>query len=99
MRCTSGAARQWRRSLGGVFVILAEHIPPELVTIASRCVRVDFGPLPESVIAEALRAEGVGDEVAAELAAAAEGRLDRARLLAGDPEWAGRRPRPQIVLG
>ena len=28
-----------------VFVILAEYVPPELVTIASRCVRVDFQPL------------------------------------------------------
>ena len=29
-----------------IFVILAEYLPPELVTIASRCVRVDFVPLP-----------------------------------------------------
>ena len=28
-----------------VFVILAEQLPLELVTIASRCVQVDFGPL------------------------------------------------------
>src|ERR1700733_14877896 len=28
-----------------VFVILAEHVPPELITIASRCVRIDFPPL------------------------------------------------------
>ncbi|MDQ1373662.1 MAG: polymerase subunit delta, partial [Actinomycetota bacterium] len=29
-----------------VFVILAEHVPAELVTIASRCCRIDFGPIP-----------------------------------------------------
>ena len=28
-----------------IFVILAELVPPELVTIASRCVTVEFGPL------------------------------------------------------
>ena len=28
-----------------VFVLLAEEVPPELVTIASRCVTVEFGPL------------------------------------------------------
>ena len=28
-----------------VFIVLADHVPPELVTIASRCVRFDFPPL------------------------------------------------------
>jgi DNA polymerase III subunit delta' len=74
-----------------VFVILADYVPPELVTIASRCVRIDFAPLSAGVIAETLRREGIDANAAEELAAAADGRLDRARLLAGDPEFATRR--------
>jgi DNA polymerase-3 subunit delta' len=74
-----------------VFVILAEHVPPELVTIASRCARVDFSPVAPDVIAERLTAEGVDPAVAAEVAAAAGGRPERARLLASDPGFAARR--------
>lgn len=68
-----------------VFVILAEHVPPELTTIASRCARVDFAPLGAAHVAEALRLEGVPGSVADAVAAASAGRLDRARLLAADP--------------
>ena len=39
---------------GTFFVVLADELPPNLVTIASRCVRVDFVPLTTSVIAGAL---------------------------------------------
>ncbi|HVM06009.1 MAG TPA: hypothetical protein VM242_12625 [Acidimicrobiales bacterium] len=74
-----------------VFVILAEHVPPELVTIASRCARVDFSPVAPDVIAERLVTEGVGPALAAEVAAAAGGRPERARLLASDPGFAARR--------
>jgi len=74
-----------------VFVILADHLPSELVTIASRCVRVDFVPLAPALIADTLVAEGVPADLASELAAASDGRLDRARLLAGDPEFVTRR--------
>src|SRR5205085_2062514 len=52
-----------------VFVILAEHVPSELVTIASRCCRVDFGPLAPERVAAALEAEGVPPETAHEPAA------------------------------
>src|SRR4051812_14209034 len=74
-----------------VFVILAEVVPPELVTIASRCVLVEFGPLAPERVAAALVAEGVDGEVAAEAASSSGGRLDRARLLASDPGFAARR--------
>jgi DNA polymerase-3 subunit delta' len=84
---------------GTVFVILAEHVPHELETIASRCVRIDFSPLSPAVIAGALRADGVPAEQADELATAADGRLDRARLLAGDPEFGLRRKAWQDVPG
>lgn len=74
-----------------VFVILAEHLPPELVTIASRCVRVDFAPLGREALVEALTAEGTDPETAGLLAEASGGRLDRARLLASDPQFVERR--------
>ena len=74
-----------------VFVILAEQVSPELVTIASRCVRIDFGPLTPDQVTEALVAEGVDAAVAREVAGASSGRLDRARLLAGDPNFGVRR--------
>lgn len=74
-----------------VFLVLAEQVPPELVTIASRCVRIDFAALPAEVIASVLLSEGVEPALAEEVAAAAAGRLDRARLLAADPGFAGRR--------
>ncbi len=72
------------------FVLLADLVPPELVTIASRCVVVDLDPLAEEVIVAVLVAEGVAPAAAEEAAAAAGGRLDRARLLAGDPGFASR---------
>ena len=74
-----------------VFIVLADHVPPELITIASRCVRFDFPPLNEDAIAAALIAEGVDAAVAEEVARGAGGRMDRARLLATDPEVAARR--------
>lgn len=74
-----------------VFVILAEHLPPELVTIASRCVQVDFGPLRADQVAAALVAEGADAGIAGEVAAVAGGRLDRARLLIHDTGFAERR--------
>ncbi len=74
-----------------VYVVMAEQVPPELVTIASRCARVDFAPVPTGVIVEALVGEGVEAELAAEVAAASGGRVDRARLLASDAGFAARR--------
>lgn len=74
-----------------VFVVLAEQVPPELVTIASRCVQVPLAPLGSGQVAAALVAEGVDETTAAEVAEASGGRLDRARLLASDPGFAARR--------
>jgi DNA polymerase-3 subunit delta' len=74
-----------------VFVILAEHVPQELVTIASRCCRIDFGPIPTEQLAAALEVEGVDATAARAAPEAANGRLDRARLLASDPGFAARR--------
>lgn len=74
-----------------VFVVLAEYIPPELRTIASRCMTVEFPPLTERQVVAALVDEGVGAERASQLAEAAGGRLDRARLLAADAGFEARR--------
>jgi DNA polymerase-3 subunit delta' len=74
-----------------VFVLLADFVPPELVTIASRCVRIDVPPLPEALVASVLEGEGVEPARAAAVAVAAAGSLDRARLLVTDSGLAARR--------
>jgi len=74
-----------------IFVILAEYVPPELITIASRCVQVNFDGLTAAQVAAVLEAEGTLPERAAEVAAASGGRLDRARLLATDAGFEARR--------
>ncbi len=74
-----------------VFVVLAEHVPADLITIASRCVRIDFRPVPLAAVVELLVADGVSPERADHLAEVAGGRPDRARLLAADPGFEARR--------
>ena len=69
------------------FVILAEDVPPELVTIASRSVRIDLGPVPLAAVVARLESEGVPADRARPVAAAAAGDLDRARLLATDERF------------
>ncbi|MEO1064222.1 MAG: hypothetical protein AAFZ07_22610 [Actinomycetota bacterium] len=73
-----------------VFVVLADEVPPELVTIASRCVQVPFGPVPTSAVVDALVASGVEPATATVAADAASGDLRRARLLATDDELGAR---------
>ncbi len=73
-----------------VFVMLADTVPPEIVTIASRCVPVEFGPLPSPELEAALVAEGADPERAAVAAMAAGGDVDRARLLVTDDALAER---------
>jgi DNA polymerase-3 subunit delta' len=73
---------------GTFFVVLAEEITPELVTIASRCVRIDFRPVPTQVLVDRLISEGVEPDRAADIAGAAHGDLRRARLLATDERLA-----------
>ena len=76
---------------GTLFVVLADEVTPDLVTIASRCVQFEFPPLSQSVIAAQLRAEGVRGEVADAASMSAGGDLDRARLLATDAHVIERR--------
>ena len=73
------------------FVILADFVPSELVTISSRCVRVDFRAIGADVVAARLVAEGVDPAAAMTAARAAHGDLERARVLATDPALSERR--------
>jgi DNA polymerase-3 subunit delta' len=74
-----------------VFVLLADAVPAELATVASRCVRIELRPVPADELARWLETQGIVDPLAAEVAEAAGGNVDRARLLAGDPRFAERR--------
>ncbi|MGP8059883.1 MAG: ATP-binding protein [Acidimicrobiales bacterium] len=73
-----------------VFVLLADAIPPELVTVASRCVEVEFPPVPTGTIARWLEDRGVPAPQAALVAEGAAGDLGRAALVAEDPDFAER---------
>jgi DNA polymerase III subunit delta' len=73
-----------------VFVLVADDIPPELVTVASRCVEVSFPPVSSAVVAGWLESRGVDAERSRLVAEGAGGDLDRAQLLAEDPAYAAR---------
>jgi len=73
-----------------VFVLLCESIPPELVTIASRCAQVSFPPVAAAVIERWLVARGVEADRARVVAEGSGGDLDRARLLAEDASYLAR---------
>ena len=70
------------------FVILAEELPRDLVTIASRCIKVEFSSLSVDTVAARLRADGIEIERAQAAAASSGGDLDRARVLASDERLA-----------
>ncbi|MFM8312262.1 MAG: hypothetical protein ACKOAZ_10225 [Ilumatobacteraceae bacterium] len=73
------------------FIVLADQVSPDLVTIASRCVRIEFVDLDSAAVLGALIAEGVSPAAAVEAAKAAEGNMARARNMANDPELGRRR--------
>ena len=74
-----------------VFVLLADSVPAELATIASRCVRIQLPPVPDSTLQAWLEEHGVAGELAHDIAEAAGGSVDRARLLSHDEGFARRR--------
>jgi DNA polymerase-3 subunit delta' len=74
-----------------IFIVLADFLGPDLVTVASRCVRIDFSAIDETAIAAVLTAEGSDPAVAGAAAKSAAGNLDRARVLVSDPGLARRR--------
>jgi DNA polymerase-3 subunit delta' len=69
---------------GTFFIVLVEEVTPDLVTLASRCVRIDLGPVPSEAVVQRLVVEGVEPGRANEAAAAAAGDVRRARVLAAD---------------
>ncbi len=77
-----------------VFVLLADDVPPDLVTIASRCVRVNLPALSVDEIREALLADpemmALPTAQIERAATGAMGDLRRARVLATDERFAVR---------
>lgn len=74
-----------------MFIILVDFVPHELITISSRCARIDFRTIGADVIAARLLTEGINPANAMVASKAALGNLDRARVLATDPALAERR--------
>jgi len=73
------------------FLVLADFVPHDLITISSRCARIEFRTIQASDIERRLLEEGVTEEAAREAAASAGGSVERARVLASDPDLADRR--------
>lgn len=74
-----------------IFLILADYVPHDLITISSRCARIEFRTIDIVHIADRLVREGVEPAAASEAAAASGGNVDRARVLATDPDLVERR--------
>lgn len=81
------------------FVVLAEEVTPELVTIASRCLRVDFRPIPTEALVAAAAEEGFDPAAVAVAARAAGGDLERVRALLSDEAASQRWQRWSDLLG
>lgn len=73
------------------FIILADFVPHDLITISSRCARIEFRGIGPDVVAARLVAEGIDPAAAMPAARASHGDLDRARVLATDPALSERR--------
>jgi DNA polymerase III subunit delta' len=74
-----------------VIVLLADFVSPELVTIASRCVRVDLRPVAEGDLEQWLRAGGLNEEAAKRVAQVSGGSPTRAEVLVADDNVGHRR--------
>lgn len=75
---------------GTHFVLVADTIPPELLTVASRCVEIPFGPVPRQDVNRWLVERGSDPDRALQIAEVCGGDLRRARLLAEDEGFARR---------
>ena len=73
-----------------IFLLLADELPEHLVTIESRCVKVEFSALGIDDIVTVLEREGIPVVQARMSAEAASGDLDRARVVARDADLAQR---------
>lgn len=74
-----------------IFIILADFVPSDLITISSRCARIDFRAIGADLVAARLVSEGIDPASAMAAARAALGDLKRARLLATDSALSERR--------
>jgi len=75
---------------GNEIILVADEVPPQMATIESRCVRINFAPVPDELIVSVLMSEGVSQEKATELAFVAAGDLDRARVQSTDTDLSER---------
>ncbi len=73
-----------------VFVLLADDVTPDLVTIASRSIEVAFPPVPREELVRWLTESGVAADMAAVVADSAGGNPERARIMVDDPDVAAR---------
>jgi DNA polymerase III subunit delta' len=73
-----------------VFVLLADDVTPDLVTIASRSVEVAFPPVARADLVEWLTESGVSPDMAAVVADSSGGNPERARVMLDDPDVAAR---------
>lgn len=73
-----------------VMIMLSDDVPDTMITIASRCVRIDFQPITDELIVKQLIDEGVDSKKATAVARVAAGDLERARVLINDPSLASR---------
>jgi DNA polymerase III subunit delta' len=65
-------------------MVLVTSAPDDLLeTIRSRCQRIDFDPVSDRTVLEALEGEGIASEIATTAAALGGGQVARARALAG----------------
>lgn len=69
-----------------IVILLGENIPDEQVTIASRCMTLEFQPLSSSAVSTWLLGEGLDEENAKVVALASGGDLHRAADLMNDPQ-------------
>jgi DNA polymerase-3 subunit delta' len=73
-----------------VFLLLADEITPELVTVASRSVEVPFPAVARDEIVRWLTGSGVAADMAAVVADSSGGSPERARIMVDDPDVAAR---------
>jgi len=73
-----------------VFVLLTDEVLPELVTVASRSVEVEFPPVPRAVLVRWLTDSGVPADTASVVADSSGGNPERARITVDDPDVAAR---------
>lgn len=73
-----------------IFVLTAESVPDELITITSRCVLIPLQGLAIADIEALLVRDGASPAAAAEAAQSAQGNVRRAQILVSDPALATR---------